>query len=174
MGKKPVLAAVNGLAHGGGAEMVFNCDIVVAAAGATFAFPEVKRGVAAVGGALPRAARVLGRMRAMEMVLLGGEVSAERGVEWGFVNKVVGEVDDEGVVAEAVKWAGVIAGNSPDSVIVSREGVVLGAAEGVGDLEATRRVEQGSWREVEKGENMREGVAAFVEKRAPKWKDSKL
>ncbi|SPQ20209.1 16a4b7db-5897-4b70-934d-59956459c102 [Thermothielavioides terrestris] len=120
-GKKPVIAAVNGLCYGGGMEMVVNCDLVVAdGVRARFGLPEVARGVVAVAGALPRLVRTVGRQRAAEMALLGRiGYTAEQMREWGVVNFVVGE----GLaVAEAIRLAEEIAGNSPDAVIASREG----------------------------------------------------
>jgi enoyl-CoA hydratase/carnithine racemase len=68
-GRKPIIAAVNGLAYGGGTELIVNCDMVVASKKATFGLPEVKRGVVAIAGALPRIVRTIGRPRAMELVL---------------------------------------------------------------------------------------------------------
>src|ERR1700733_11760026 len=114
---KPIIAAVNGLAYGGGMEILTNLDIVVAGKSATFALPEVKRGVVAIAGALPRLVRTVGRPRAMEMALTGRVVSAKEAAEWGLINKVL---DD--VVGGAVEMAKLIAENSPDAVIVSREG----------------------------------------------------
>lgn len=169
-GKKPVIAAVNGLAHGGGCEMVINCDMVIASAGAEFALPEVKRGVVAIAGALPRLVRLVGKQRAMEMALTGRTLGAGEAREWGLVN----EVTDEGKVVErAVEWAKTVAGNSPDSVVVSKEGVGYGW-EGVGVEEGTERLLEGGWRGMVEGENLKEGVRAFVERRVPRWKDSKL
>jgi enoyl-CoA hydratase/carnithine racemase len=92
--------------------------------------------------------------------------------EWGIVNAVV-EGGDDGVVAEAVRIAEEIAGNSPDSVIVSREGIKLGW-EGVGAEEGSRLLEENWYSRMEGGENMREGLRAFVEKRGPRWVPSKL
>ena len=90
VGKKPIIGAINGLAYGGGMEMVVNLDLVVAdAARATFALPEVKRGVVAAAGALPRLIRTVGRQRAMEMALTGRTVGATEAKEWGLVNCVV-------------------------------------------------------------------------------------
>ncbi len=72
-----------------------------------------------------------------------------------------------------MRWAVEIANNSPDSVLVSREGLRLGW-EGVGPVTATELLERGMWARIEAGKNMREGVKSFVEKRKPKWVDSKL
>ncbi len=171
-GKKPVIAGVNGLCFGGGMEMVVNCDIVVAdGVRARFGLPEVARGVIAVAGALPRLVRTVGKQRAAEMALLGRiGYTAEQMREWGVVNFVVGEGE---VVREAIKIAEEIAGNSPDAVIVSREGLRLGW-EGVGPQLGTELLETGMYGRMDGGENMKEGVRSFVEKRKPVWKDSKL
>lgn len=169
-GKKPVIAAVNGLCLGGGMEIAVNCDLVVASEGARFGLPEVKRGVIALAGALPRVQRSVGKQRAAEMALVGGTFDAWKMYDWGLVNKVVKKED---VVNEAIDYAEQIAGNSPDSVIVSREGLRLGW-EGIGPEPATEVLEKGFFGRMDAGENMREGVMSFVEKRKPVWKDSKL
>lgn len=168
-GKKPVIAAVNGLCLGGGMEMAVNCDLVVAGEDAKFGLPEVKRGVIALAGALPRIQKTLGKQRAAEMALVGGTYSAQRMYEWGIVNKVVKQDD---VVKEAVKFAEEIASNSPDSVIVSREGLKLGWE--VGPEMGTEVLERGMFGRIDAGDNMVEGVMSFVEKRKPVWTDSKL
>lgn len=182
-GRKPVICAVNGLCFGGGAEIIINSDIVIAASRALIGLPEVKRGVVAMAGALPRLVRTVGKQRAMEMVLTGRSLSAVEAERWGLVNEVVvvgggGEEckDDEVsglVVARAVAVALEIAGNSPDAVLVSREGVKLGW-EGIGADEATGMLNDTWMRRLYEGENIREGLRAFVEKRRPAWVDSKL
>ncbi|GAP82720.1 putative enoyl- hydratase isomerase [Rosellinia necatrix] len=181
-GKKPVVAAVNGLCLGGGMEMAINCDLVVAAAGATFGLPEVTIGVIALAGALPRLVRSVGRQRAAEMAL-GGRAGygADEMLRWGLVNEVVpassssssSSSGDAAVVDAALAWARRIAANSPDAVIVSREGLKLGW-EGVGPAQATDLVANGWYARIEKGENFVEGVKSFNERRKPVWKDSKL
>ena len=172
IGKKPVIAAVNGIALGGGCEIIINCDIVLASAVAKFALPEVKRGVIALAGALPRLVRTVGKQRAMEMALTGRSLDAHEARHWGLVNEVVDGA--AGIVVErAVELATAIAENSPDSVIVSREGVLLGWY-GLDAEDGTESLIQGSWKRMEGGENMKEGVNAFVEKRKPRWVDSKL
>ncbi|KAL2389043.1 hypothetical protein RJ035_002645 [Blastomyces gilchristii] len=89
-GKKPVICAVNGLAYGGGCEIIINADIVIASRrGAKFALPEVKRGVAALAGGLTRLVRTVGKPRAMEMALTGRVVRVEEAERWGLVNEVV-------------------------------------------------------------------------------------
>ncbi|KAM0647539.1 hypothetical protein D7B24_005456 [Verticillium nonalfalfae] len=98
LGKKPVIAAVNGLAMGGGCEFVVNCDLVIAAEEAVFGLPEVKRGIAAIGGALPRLIRTIGLQRASEFALTGRNVTAREMEAWGIVNKVVSR---ESLIEEA-------------------------------------------------------------------------
>lgn len=170
-GKKPVIAAVNGLAHGGGCEIVANCDIVLASHNAVFALPEVKRGVVAIAGALPRLTRIVGRMRAMEMALTGRNVPSIEARDWGLCNAVCEE--GKSVVDTAVQWAAAISANSPDSVIASKEGIELGW-DGISADEGSQRLIDGQWKRMQMKDNMVEGVRAFVEKRSPRWVDSKL
>lgn len=179
-GKKPVIAAVNGLCLGGGMEVALNCDIILASEDAVFGLPEVKRGVIALAGALPRLIRTVGKQRASEMALVGRHYDARTMCTWGIVNQVIIEKRDgpkegkgEGVLAEALRWAEEIASNSPDSVIASREGLRLGW-EPLGPEVSTEVVERGIYGRMEAAENMVEGVMSFVEKRTPRWKNSKL
>lgn len=167
-----MIAAVNGICFGGGCEAIINCDMVIAAKKATFALPEVKIGVAAQAGALPRLIRTVGKPRAMEVALTGRTLSADEAREWGLVNKVVGDRDGE-VVEAAVEYAKMIAANSPDAVIVTRESVKMGW-EGVGAEDGTRMANEVWGPRLLGGENLKEGVAAFVEKRKPRWKPAKL
>lgn len=170
-GKKPVIAAVNGLCLGGGMEMVLAVDMILAAETAKFGLPEVKRGVVAVAGALPRLTRIVGRQRASEMALLGRMYTAQEMSAWGVVNQVVAQ--GKSVVDEALRWAVEMADNSPDSVIVSRAGL-LGGWDPVDPTRSTQDVAEGIYKSMEGGENQKEGIESFVEKRLPVWKDSKL
>ncbi|KAI1470509.1 enoyl-CoA hydratase/carnithine racemase [Daldinia caldariorum] len=182
-GLKPIVAAVNGICFGGGMEMAINCDLVVAAGSASFSLPEVTIGVIALAGALPRLVRSVGRQRAAEMALSGKRYGAREMLAWGLVNEVVeggkDDKDDDGgggskaVLEKALEWAQRIAGNSPDAVIVSREGLKLGW-ESVGPEQGTAILLKGWFARIEKGENAVEGVKSFVERRKPVWKNSKL
>ncbi|KAI1842731.1 hypothetical protein JX266_011052 [Neoarthrinium moseri] len=173
-GKKPILAAVNGLCYGGGFEMAINCDMVIAAMSAKFSLPEVTVGVIAITGGLLRLTRSVGRQRAMEMALCGKSYTAEQMEAWGLVNEVVPDGGDGPTVLEkALEWARCIAGNSPDAVIVSRESLKL-SWEGVGPEEATDVILNGWYKRVDLGMNMIEGVNSFLEKRKPVWKDTEL
>ncbi|TFB01205.1 Carnitinyl-CoA dehydratase [Trichoderma ghanense] len=170
-GKKPVIAAVNGLCLGGGMEMILNVDMVIASVDARFALPEVARGVVPIQGALPRLIRSVGMQRASEMALLGRIYKADEMLRWGLVNHVIARGSD--VVGEALQWAIELADNSPDSVIVARQGLLSGW-DPEDPQESTRRILNDVYAKMDGGDNMTEGVRAFVEKRKPVWKDSKL
>ncbi|MCJ1464504.1 hypothetical protein MMC07_003117 [Pseudocyphellaria aurata] len=185
-GKKPIIAAVNGACLGGGCEMVVGgCDLVLASPEAIFALPEVKVGVVALAGALPRLSRIVGRQRAMEMALTGRNVSAEEAMRWGLVNAVVppetkppanayAYSGGNELVTQAIHLALTIADNSPDSVIVTRAGISEAWLEGGVEAGTERLLGGEFYRTMNGGENMREGVRAFVEKRRPRWVESKL
>ncbi|KAH7195732.1 ClpP/crotonase-like domain-containing protein [Fusarium oxysporum] len=177
-GKKPIIAAVNGLAMGGGFEIIANLDLIVAAKSATFALPEAKIGVVANAGSLPRLARTIGRPRATEMALTGRSISAAEAREFGFLNAITedappdSDVLERPVVQKALEYAALIIKNSPDSVIVSRAGILAGWEHG--SAENAVRVHRQTWDKImADGHNFHEGVQAFVEKRAPRWVDKK-
>ena len=169
-GKKPIIAAVNGLAYGGGCELAVNADLVVASANAKFAIPDVKVGTLACAGVLPRLVSIVGMQRATEMALMGRPVGAKEAHEWGLVNKVIDKEAD--VVKEAVAIAAVVAANSPDSIIATREGLRKGWV-GKEAEDVNERLYMG-WGPHNDLENYREGIRAFSEKRKPRWVDSKL
>lgn len=125
----------------------------------------------ALAGALPRLMRTVGKQRASEMAFVGKMYTAAQMREWGLVNEVVEKGQD--VLQEALKLAGAIAANSPDSVIASKEGLRLGW-EPIGPELGTDIVERGIYGRMDAGDNMKEGVKSFVEKRKAVWKDSKL
>jgi len=150
--------------------MIINADIVIAEEQAQFGLPEAKIGVVALAGALPRLVRTVGRQRAMEMALTGRALSSAEAEKWGLVNKVVPKGKS---VEEAIKMAELIGANSPDSVIVSREGVKIGW-EAMSADEGTRFLIENWYPRIDKGDNMKEGIRSFVEKRKPKWVPSKL
>ncbi|RKF55790.1 putative enoyl-CoA hydratase, mitochondrial [Erysiphe neolycopersici] len=169
-GKKPIIAAVNGICFGGGFEMVINADLVIADEVAQFSLPEVKIGVAAIAGGLTRLVRTVGKQRAMEICLTGRTLSARELKDWGLLNKVVKNGE---CVNEAIKMAQLISKNSPDSVICSKEGVNMGW-QGLSAEEGTNALLKGSFARMNNGENMAEGVKSFFEKRHPNWSPSKI
>ncbi|PVH86660.1 ClpP/crotonase [Cadophora sp. DSE1049] len=182
-GKKPIIAAVNGICMGGGFEMIANCDMILAASTAVFSLPEIKRGIVPVAGCLPRLVRTLGLQRTSDLVLTGRSVSAKTLEGWGLVSRVV-EVSErargsenvgEGkeVVDAAIELAKEMCSNSPDALIVGRTGIRL-AWEAGGVEDAVDVLERDWYPGLVKGENFREGIKAFVEKRKPVWVESKL
>ena len=172
-GKKPIIAAVNGLCMGGGFEMVANCEVVVAASTAVFSLPEVKRGIVPVAGCLPRLSRTLGLQRTMDLVLTGRSVDAKVLYDWGLVTRVVDAAGEGDVALAAVQVAQEMCRNSPDALIVGRVGVRLGWEAGSVE-DAVSALEHEWYPRLQQGGNFAEGIRAFVEKRAPRWRDSKL
>ncbi|EMD65272.1 hypothetical protein GGP41_010190 [Bipolaris sorokiniana] len=171
MGKKPVIAAVNGFALGGGFEIVLGCDMVVAAPHATFGLPEALRGIFAGAGGPPRLVRNVGLPIASEMALTGKPITAQRAKELNLVNRI--SPSKETVVQEALKLASEIAAISPDSAIVTR--AALREAWETGSVErATQLVIEQYNHGLNTGENALEGLRAFAEKRKPNWQPSKL
>ncbi|MER6990085.1 crotonase/enoyl-CoA hydratase family protein [Saccharopolyspora hirsuta] len=161
---KPLIAAVEGYAMGGGFELALACDLVVAATGARFALPEVKRGLIAGGGGVIRLPKRIPHHLAMELLLTGRTIDAERARELGLVNRVVG--DGEAVPA-ALELAAEVAANAPLALAAVKKVVRL--SDGAPDAEAfsSQRAESRALRE---SEDFAEGVRAFAEKRAPQWR----
>ena len=151
--------------------MVANCDLIIAASTATFALPEVKRGIVAVAGALPRLTRVLGLQRTTYLALTGKSVSAKTLQEWGLVNEVVDSAAE--VTNAAVQLAQEMCKNSPDALIVGRQGIRLSWETGSVE-EAVTILADEPYSKLMKGPNFKEGIRAFAEKRAPQWTNSKL
>jgi enoyl-CoA hydratase/carnithine racemase len=170
LGKKPIIAAVNGHAHGGGFEIALNSDLVLASPNANFRLPDIARGTAAMMGAFPRICRNFGLQRANLLALTGYTLRAEEAKEWGLVQKVV---ESRKLLEEAVKLAALMASMSPDSVIVSRAGV-REAWETASVEKATQLTAAAYAEKLMLGKNVREGLMAFKEKREPKWVASKL
>ncbi|OYW24795.1 MAG: enoyl-CoA hydratase, partial [Caulobacter sp. 12-67-6] len=123
---KPVIAAVNGAALGGGFEIALACDLIIASTAAQFALPEPKVGLAALAGGLLRLPRQIGLKPAMGLILTGRSVSAEEGLRLGFVNAVT---TPEDLLAEANRWASAICALSPMSVRASKQVVHRGLAD---------------------------------------------
>ncbi len=117
---KPFVAAVNGLAVGGGAELALACHARVAAEGAWFSFPEVKLGLLPGAGGTQRLARIIGKGRALELVLTGRRLPAAEAQQWGLVNEVVPTAE---VVPVAYRWAGSMSSPHPAAVALAIEAV---------------------------------------------------
>ena len=162
---KPVIAAVNGVAMGGGFEIALATDIIIASSEARFALPEPKVGLAALAGGLQRLPRQIGSKRALGMILTGRHVSAEEGYELGFINKVV--PPDE-LAATALEWAQMICSCAPLSVRASKD--VVYRSLDMASLEESLDHRYDSVRTLFKSEDFVEGPKAFAEKRPPQWK----
>ena len=161
---KPLIAAVDGLAYGGGFEIVLACDLVVASRAATFALPEVKRGLFALYGGPFRAAHALPPNVARELALTGDPLSAERAERLGLVNVLC---EPGRAVDEALGLADRICANGPVAV---RETLrVINESIEARDALAWKLSEDAA-ESIRKAEDTREGVAAFFEKREPRWK----
>jgi crotonobetainyl-CoA hydratase len=164
---KPLIAAVNGLAMGGGFEIALACDLIVAADTATFALPEPRVGLAALAGGLHRLPREIGAKRALGMILTGRRVSAEEGRTLGFVNDVVPQA---GLMDAAKTWAQQILDLSPMSVRASKEAVYQGLAEPTLADAIKNQMRYPAVAAMFKSEDFVEGPMAFAQKRAPQWK----
>lgn len=164
---KPVIAAVNGTALGSGTEIVLAVDMVVAVDTATFGLPEVKRGFVAGAGGAFRLAQQVPHKLAMEILLTGEAISAQRAIELGLVNKVVSQAK---LMDTAFALAEQIAANAPLAVQASKR-IALGMVSGViaGD-EAAWEICHTESDQVLQSEDAKEGPLAFVEKRRPNWK----
>ncbi|BCX80155.1 enoyl-CoA hydratase-related protein [Campylobacter sp. 19-13652] len=161
---KPIIAAVNGVAVGGGMEIALACDIVIACEGARFGLPEVKVGLIASTGGLVRMGRELPRKVAMQMCLTGELINAQRAKEIGIINEVV---SSESLIPRAVELAGVIAKNAPLSLKFTKQII---HQSGSMSLEDAMRLSDIAYRYIEKTEDGVEGPLAFMQKREPKWK----
>jgi enoyl-CoA hydratase len=161
--QKPLIAAVEGYALAGGFELVLACDLVVASEAAQFGVPEVKRGLAAAAGGLIRLPKQLPYRVAMELVLTGDMIPAQRAYGYGLVNRVVPAGQ---ALAEAKKLAASIVANGPLAVAASKRVVVESQAwspEEMWDRQAVLT------NHVFASQDAREGSAAFAEKRKPVW-----
>ncbi|KAK4936920.1 hypothetical protein LTR10_022298 [Elasticomyces elasticus] len=168
-GKKPIIVACNGHAHGGGFEIVLNSDVIFASPNADFRLPEVQRGVSALAGALPRCMMLFGNHRTMDLALTGRLLTVQEAVVWGLVKEIVPQ---EKLLSRAISYAREIASLSPDSVIISR----LGAREAweTGVSRATMRGQELYAEAMLRSVNAAEGLAAYREKREPRWLPSYL
>jgi enoyl-CoA hydratase len=162
--RKPLIAAVEGWALAGGFELVLACDLVVAGRTARFGVPEVKRSLVAAGGAALHLPRRVPYAVALELLLTGEPIDAERAAAVGLVNRVV---DDGGALDAAVELATLIAANGPLAVAVTKQ---IAAAAGDWTVEEGWARQAGLVRPVFASDDAREGAAAFAERRSPVWR----
>ncbi len=160
---KPVIAAVSGVALGGGCELAMACDMIVASTSAKFGQPEINLGVIPGAGGTQRLTRAVGKALAMEMVLNNRWLEAQEAYQFGLVNRVVAP---ETYLDEALKLARDIAARAPVAVRLARESVnaafELPLSEGI-------RLERRNFYFLFSTEDQKEGMNAFVNKRPAKW-----
>jgi len=162
--RKPVIAAVEGFAVGGGFELALSCDLIVAAKTAKFGLPEVRHNVVALGGGLFRLPKRIPYHIAMELALSGEFRDAEFFHRIGIVNRVV----EEGkALEEAVAWANALLVNGPTALAASKE--IMFHSQDWTDEEAWRAQMTYAARALD-SEDRAEGLKAFAEKRKPVWK----
>lgn len=162
--KKPLIAAVSGFALGGGCELAMICDMIIASETAQFGQPEINIGVMPGAGGTQRLTRIVGKNKAMELVLTGTFISAQQAQAYGLVNKIV---PIEFYLSEAIKMATLIAEKSPIAVQLAKESV-LRAYEM--PLQEALYFERKNFYMLFASEDQKEGMAAFVEKRKPEFK----
>lgn len=161
---KPVIAAVNGFAMGGGMEIALACDVVIADESAKFALPEVKVGLIAGAGGIQRLTRQIPVKKAMDLLITGRSVSAAEAGELGFVNKVV---EKGQAMAAAREYAALVCQNSPTSVRLTLE--LLAETSVHASIEDATHGWPKTIDKLFASEDFVEGPKAFAEKRKPKW-----
>jgi len=160
---KPVIAAVDGPATAGGLEILLACDLIVASTRATFGLAEVKRNLIAGAGGLYRLPKAIGVNAAMEVILTGEPIPAERALSLGLVNRLV---EPDQASDAAIALAEQIAANAPLAVWESRKVVLASAWE---DEDTLRKMTAEGFGRVLSSEDTTEGLNAFIEKRTPNW-----
>ena len=161
---KPTIAAVGGYCLGGGNELAMNCDMIIASEAATFGQPEINVGIIPGAGGTQRLTRVVGKYKAMEMILTGKSISAEEAYRVGLVNRVV---PPESLMEEARKLASEIASKPPISIWSAKE-AILKAQDTT--LEIGLDFERKAFCMLFATEDGKEGMRAFLEKRTPNFK----
>jgi len=161
---KPLVAAINGPARGGGLEIALACDIRIAAENAYLQMPEVGRGLIPGWGGTQRLTRMISPAKAAEMIFLGTPISAEEAYRLGLVNKVVPLAQ---LLPTAKEWAGKICENTPLGIRKAKEAMIRGRNMA---LEDGLRLELAFLEEVLQSEDYKEGLRAFKEDRKPEYK----
>jgi enoyl-CoA hydratase/carnithine racemase len=163
--RKPIIAAVNGLAFGGGFEVMLSCDLAVAVEGAHFSLPEVLVGAGAFGGGIPRLCRKIPHALALELVLTGRRMPADEALRLGLVNKVVPKGQALSTARELaqqiLRGAPIASEGSKQIADLALQGLSLAEIFTVEDSEPKKRVMQSA--------DMQEGIKAFFDKREPRW-----
>ncbi|MFO0677768.1 MAG: enoyl-CoA hydratase-related protein [Polyangiaceae bacterium] len=162
---KPVVAALNGVAFGGGLELALVCDLRVAAPHVKVALPETTLGIIPGAGGTQRLPRIVGEARAKEMILLGRSLTAEEALAWGLVNRV--SPAGVSVVDDAVAWIEPVANGAPIAQAAALEAIDRAFAT---TLETGLELEKVSYDKVLVSEDRQEALRAFAEKRKPTFR----
>jgi enoyl-CoA hydratase/carnithine racemase len=163
---KPVIAAVDGYAVGGGLELAMACDLVIASDTSQFGFPEAKQGLMADDGGVHGLTRAIPTKLAMEMILTGSFISASRAQEFGIVNRVVSSNE---LMKSAIAMADEMLECSPKALQAAKQAAVLGRDEPYWDVLDT---EYSMFERLKASNDFIEGPRAFSEKRKPEWEDA--
>lgn len=163
---KPVIAAVNGFALGGGFEVALACDIIIASETASFGLPEPVVGAVALGGGLHRLPRQIGLKNAMGLILTSRRVSAQEGYRLGFVNAVV---PADKLMDEVKAWCADILKGAPLSIQASKATAMKGLEEDSLEAAIANQEAYEAFARWRTSEDAHEGVKAFTEKRKPIW-----
>lgn len=162
---KPVIAALNGVALGGGLELALVCDLRIAAAHVELGLPETTLGIIPGAGGTQRLGRIVGEARAKEMILLGRRLGAEEALAWGIINRITPPGTD--VVDDAIAWIEPIASGAPIAQSAALEAIDRSFDT---TLELGLELERVSYDKVLVSEDRREALAAFAERRRPAFK----
>jgi crotonobetainyl-CoA hydratase len=163
---KPVIAAVNGFAFGGGAELMLSCDLAVAASTAQVGVPEVKRGLFAAGGGAIRLPRLMPRRLAAEILLTGRPLTAEQALAAGLVNKVVAA---EELMDATLELAAEVAANAPLALQATKKVMYRSLEFGDDWTEEAWAINGAEFATLAASQDALEGARAFAEKRDPVW-----
>ncbi|WP_017727867.1 enoyl-CoA hydratase [Halalkalibacterium ligniniphilum] len=161
--RKPIIAAVNGYALGGGFELVLNCDIIIASEKAMFGFPEVNIGAMPGAGGTQRLTKVIGKTKALEWLWLGETMSAKEAYQLGVINRLVAP---EIVFEEAMKFAKRLSKQAPLSLKLIKEAVNKAVDS---SLQDGLQLERKNFYLLFGSKDQKEGMKAFIEKRQPNF-----
>ena len=160
---KPIIAAIDGYALGGGFELVLVCDISIASKRSLFGFPEIQRGIFPANGGTQRLIRNLGKMRVKRMMFFGEHYTAEQMFEWGVISFVVDDDKFEDFVHERASWLG----NAPtNSLFLIKKSIDYGTQT---PLNIGLQFEQMGYAINSRSKDVAEGISAFLQKRTPKF-----
>lgn len=159
----PVVALVNGIAYGGGCELTLACDVRIASTTARFGQPEIKLGIIPGWGGTQRLPRLIGRSRAMTMLLTGDPIDAKTALDWGLVTELV---EPDALLERGWALGEQLASMAPRAVDATKKAVHVGLGSGLSEGLASEATQ---FQDILVSDDAREGIMAFFEKRQPVW-----